>query len=196
MTARARSLSAFAAGALLTPLLTLTASPALAAGEDTPPPPRSVSDFCANVPAGYDPFTDDNGNTFEQNIDVLLEGVAVVVGERVVARRHVRAEVGDRPRRRGRVLTRGERWGGGEGEQRRQQRPCSERGEAPRACCHVRGLLRRGATLRQRCGSVRRDRNAPQCHVLGSGAGQARVDPATFSTWQTCEAFVQVRLFS
>jgi hypothetical protein len=70
MTARTRALSVFAAGALITPLVML-GSPAFAAGEATPPPPRSVADLCANVPADFEPFSDIDGNTFEDNIECL-----------------------------------------------------------------------------------------------------------------------------
>jgi hypothetical protein len=74
MAVRTRTLAAVAAGALAAPLLPFAAFPAFpafAAGEDTPPPPRSVAEFCQNVPEDYQPFTDISGNTFEDNIRCL-----------------------------------------------------------------------------------------------------------------------------
>jgi hypothetical protein len=71
MAVRKRTAVALAAGVLVAPLLPFAASPALAVGEDTPPPPRSVAEFCQNVPEDYQPFTDIAGNTFEDNIECL-----------------------------------------------------------------------------------------------------------------------------
>jgi hypothetical protein len=71
MAVRTRTLAAFATGALLAPLLPLAASPAYADGEATPPRTQSITDFCANVPADYEPFTDIEGNTFKAAIECL-----------------------------------------------------------------------------------------------------------------------------
>ena len=58
------------AGAGLTAQFAL-ASPALAGGQHTPPPARSVDRFCVNVPEGSQPFTDVEGDTFEDSIECL-----------------------------------------------------------------------------------------------------------------------------
>jgi 2',3'-cyclic-nucleotide 2'-phosphodiesterase (5'-nucleotidase family) len=64
-----RALAAVAASALLASLV--SAAPALAAPGDTAPPAaRSVSEYCAAVPAGSRPFTD-AGTTFDREIACL-----------------------------------------------------------------------------------------------------------------------------
>lgn len=69
MASRTRTIAALTGGAVLFPLL-LLAVPAHAAGESTPPPAQPEAAFC-QVPAGYQPFTDISGNTFEQTIECL-----------------------------------------------------------------------------------------------------------------------------
>jgi hypothetical protein len=64
MTPRSRTLTALAAGALLLG----TAVPALAQGEQDPPGAQEVETSCEGVPAGYEPFTDVEGNQFEQEV--------------------------------------------------------------------------------------------------------------------------------
>lgn len=68
-TPRTRTLVALAVGALTAPLLSL--SPAYAAGEATPPPAQSTADFCAAVPADYEPFVDIDGNVFRDTIECI-----------------------------------------------------------------------------------------------------------------------------
>jgi hypothetical protein len=63
-------IAALSAGAGLTAVLSF-AGPALAAGEQTPPPARSIDRFCANVPQDFQPFTDVQGDTFEDHIECL-----------------------------------------------------------------------------------------------------------------------------
>ena len=70
MALRNRTISVLTGSALLVPLLSLGTT-AFAAGEATPPPPQSTAQLCRNVPAGYQPFTDIAGNTFEQTIECL-----------------------------------------------------------------------------------------------------------------------------
>jgi hypothetical protein len=58
--------------ALCTGVLLLSTAPAaLAAGEETPPPSRTIDRFCANVPQDDQPFTDVAGDTFEASIECL-----------------------------------------------------------------------------------------------------------------------------
>ena len=71
MPLRRSPLTALSAGAGLTALLSLTAPAAFAAGEQTPPPARTIDRFCANVPEDYQPFTDVQGDTFEASIECL-----------------------------------------------------------------------------------------------------------------------------
>lgn len=71
MTVRMRTLAAFAAGAIVTPLLPFAASPAFAEGEATPPPSQSFADFCVNVPDDFEPFTDIDDNPFKAEIECL-----------------------------------------------------------------------------------------------------------------------------
>ncbi len=59
-----------AIGAGLTALL-WSAVPAFAAGEQTPTPARSIDRFCANAPEENQPFTDVEGDTFEDSIECL-----------------------------------------------------------------------------------------------------------------------------
>jgi hypothetical protein len=54
-------------------LTAMLASPALAAGEETPPPARSVDRFCVGLAPGYQPFTDVRGDTFEDSIECLAD---------------------------------------------------------------------------------------------------------------------------
>jgi hypothetical protein len=68
MASRKRTLAAFAAGALVAPLLPIAVSPAFAAPPD-PPPVQSTEDLCANVPEDFEPFQDINGNTFKDVIE-------------------------------------------------------------------------------------------------------------------------------
>ena len=72
-----RALAAVAAGALLLPL-GLAGTANAAPGDDTPPAPRSIADFCAAVPASYRPFTD-AGTTFDREI-FCLAGLGVTSG--------------------------------------------------------------------------------------------------------------------
>jgi hypothetical protein len=48
----------------------LVAGPALASGEE-PPPAMSTEQFCASVPAEYEPFSDLRGNPFQDVIECL-----------------------------------------------------------------------------------------------------------------------------
>jgi hypothetical protein len=71
----ARASATLVSGALV-PVL-LAGGVASAAGEGTPPPAQSTGALCANVPAGYQPFTDIAGNTFEATVECLARaGVA------------------------------------------------------------------------------------------------------------------------
>ena len=70
MPLRPSPVAALSAAAGLTALLSL-AGPALAAGEETPPPARTIDRFCVNVPEDYQPFNDVQGNTFEASIECL-----------------------------------------------------------------------------------------------------------------------------
>lgn len=70
MPLRRLPIAAIVAVAGLTALLSF-AGPALAAGEETPPPARSIDRFCSNVPEDYQPFTDVQGDTFEDSIECL-----------------------------------------------------------------------------------------------------------------------------
>jgi hypothetical protein len=71
MTVRKRALGVLAAGALFAPLVSM-GSVAYAVGEDTPPAPRSVANFCQNV-EDTDPFTDvSDENRFDDNIECLF----------------------------------------------------------------------------------------------------------------------------
>lgn len=65
-----RTAATLTGGVLCAPVL-LLGSPALAAGEATPPPAQATDAFCAAVPSGYAPFTDIGGNTFEDTIECL-----------------------------------------------------------------------------------------------------------------------------
>ncbi len=76
MRQRRLPIAAISAGAGMTALL-WSAGAALAAGEETPPPARSIDRFCANVSEDYQPFTDVQGDTFEDSIECLATtGVA------------------------------------------------------------------------------------------------------------------------
>lgn len=70
MPVRRSTITALTTAAVLVPMVALT-GPAQAAGEATPPAPQSEAEFCRNVPAGYAPFTDIAGNTFETTIECL-----------------------------------------------------------------------------------------------------------------------------
>lgn len=70
MPVRRSTIAALSTAAVLVPMVALP-GPALAAGEATPPAPQSEAEFCRNVPAGYAPFTDIAGNTFEATIECL-----------------------------------------------------------------------------------------------------------------------------
>ena len=63
-------ITAVSVGAGLTALL-WSAVPAFAAGEQTPPPARSIDRFCADVAEGSSQFTDVEGDTFEDSISCL-----------------------------------------------------------------------------------------------------------------------------
>jgi beta-glucosidase len=68
MPLRRLPIAALSAGAVLALSF---AGPALAAGEQTPPPARSIDRFCVNVPEDYQPFTDVQGDMFEASIECL-----------------------------------------------------------------------------------------------------------------------------
>lgn len=63
-----RSLRALITGSLLVPLAGLTSSAVLADGEQTPPGPQPIARACTGVPQQYAPFTDIEGNQFEEAI--------------------------------------------------------------------------------------------------------------------------------
>jgi hypothetical protein len=79
MAVQKRKIAAAAAitgGALCAPVLVL-GTLAQAAGEATPQPAQSTADFCAGVPADYEPFRDIGGNTFKDTIEcVAAAGIA------------------------------------------------------------------------------------------------------------------------
>lgn len=70
MPLRRSPIAALSAGAGLTALLSL-GGPAFAAGEETPPPARTIDRFCVNVPEDYQPFTDIEDDTFAVSIECL-----------------------------------------------------------------------------------------------------------------------------
>ena len=67
------SLGSLIAGVVVAPLCML-AAPAAADGEQTPPGAQSIDEACSGVPDGYDPFTDVDGNPFEDAILCLAYG--------------------------------------------------------------------------------------------------------------------------
>jgi hypothetical protein len=69
MSRHTHTLTVFAAGALFTPMLSIGV--AHADGEATPPPSQSFADFCQEVPADFNPFTDIDGNMFQSAIECL-----------------------------------------------------------------------------------------------------------------------------
>jgi hypothetical protein len=74
MTSSKRALTALATGALALPFLSAPAAYAVA---PEPPAEQSVADFCATLPAGFDPFSDDEPNTFTAEIEcIAFAGIA------------------------------------------------------------------------------------------------------------------------
>ena len=68
MKAAQRTVRALVSGALVVPFAGLLAVPAAADGEQSPPGPQSIEEACAGVPQDYAPFTDVDGNQFEEAI--------------------------------------------------------------------------------------------------------------------------------
>jgi len=75
MTPTRRALTALAAGTLALPLA-VAPTAALAVAPE-PPAEQPIADFCTTLPASYDPFSDDEPNTFTQAIEcIAFAGVA------------------------------------------------------------------------------------------------------------------------
>jgi hypothetical protein len=68
MSSRHRKVRTVVAAGVLAPLCAFAALPAFADGEQTPPGAQSTTEVCQGVPSDYAPFTDVQGNLFEDQI--------------------------------------------------------------------------------------------------------------------------------